>query len=171
MFSGLAKLAADTIVEPLNMRIISFIIVFVFSLAILSSCIGAHTLKVEPPIVNMEVFEIPSQGKVVFINGEAEILKKERAVGYQEVVIGTILSEADILRMKRGCIAKIEFEDGSCILNEKQKKEVFITFEFVKTKRVQKNNNLGTTCHLSWTGKAGQDGEDRAAHDAGPRSL
>ena len=86
----------------------------------------------------MEVVEIPSQGKVILIDGDAEILKKERSTGYQLVEIGTILGEADILWMKPGCIAKIEFEDGSYILNEKIEKEVFITFEFVKTKEVPK---------------------------------
>ena len=125
-------------VVPLNMRIFFLKMFFVGSLAILSACAVNHTLKAEHPILNMEVVEIPSQGKVILIDGDAEILKKERSTGYQLVEIGTILGEADILWMKPGCIAKIEFEDGSYILNEKIEKEVFITFEFVKTKEVPK---------------------------------
>ena len=64
--------------------------------------------------------------------------RNERAAGYHKVEVGTITSEDDILSMKPGCIAKNEFEDGSYILNEKQEKEIFITFEFVKTKEVPK---------------------------------
>ncbi|MEW6585491.1 MAG: hypothetical protein AB1442_07730 [Nitrospirota bacterium] len=83
--------------------------------------------------MNMEVVEIPSAGKVAFLEGDAEILKKESITGYQKVAVGTIAGEDDILWMKPRCRLKIIFKDGSYILNEKQEKEVFVTFEFSKT--------------------------------------
>jgi len=103
--------------------------VFIFSLMIITGCAEIHTIKAVPPIMNMEVVEIPSAGMVVSIEGDAEILKKEKTSGYQRVEIGTIASDSDILRLKPGCIAKIEFKDGSYILNKKQEEDVFITFE------------------------------------------
>ncbi|MEW6585489.1 MAG: hypothetical protein AB1442_07720 [Nitrospirota bacterium] len=125
--------AAKFGVVPLNMQIYFQQIIILFSLTIFFSCTATYPLKAVRPILNMEVVEIPSAGKVAYLEGDVEILKKERITGYEKVAVGTIAGEDDILWMKPGCRLKIEFEDGSYISNEKQGKEVFATFKFSKT--------------------------------------
>jgi hypothetical protein len=112
--------------------------IFVIILALFfltSACSEDGTYKetsVVQPILRMEVVEIPSEGKVCWLQGDAEIKKKE-INEYREIEIGTIVGEDDILRLKGGCITRIEFGDGSQIINEPQGKDIYITFEFVKT--------------------------------------
>ncbi|MCX5880588.1 MAG: hypothetical protein NTU74_01880 [Deltaproteobacteria bacterium] len=94
-------------------------------------------MSVVHPILHMEVVEIPSEGKVFWVQGDAEIKKKE-VNEYRKIEIGTIVGEDDILRLKGGCITRIEFGDGSQIINELQDKDSYITFEFVNVNSAPK---------------------------------
>ncbi|MBI5589477.1 MAG: hypothetical protein HY881_03230 [Deltaproteobacteria bacterium] len=135
--SRLVPLAADFCVVPPHMRIFVLILALLF---LTSACSedGTHRrASVVHPILRMEVVEIPSEGKVCWLQGDAEIKKKE-INKYRKIEIGTIVGEDDILRLKRGCVTRIEFGDGSQIINEPQDKDIYITFEFVKTNNVPK---------------------------------
>ena len=83
------------------------------------------------PILNMEVIEIPLLGKVVWINGEAEI-KRKNSNEYTKITLDTTIDEDDILWLKKESIVKIQFEDGSYVVNEPVGEESFFTFESIK---------------------------------------
>lgn len=80
------------------------------------------------PILNMEVVEIPAEGKVTEIIGDAG-LKKNGMNEYTKIEIGSAIGEDDILWIEKDATIKILFDDGSYILNEPQDKDVFVTFE------------------------------------------
>jgi hypothetical protein len=134
---------------PLNKEIFILRIVIVFVLITTTGSSEVHAMEVVRPALKMEVVEIPSKGKVAFIDGDAEILNKEKSAGYQVVELGTIISDNDILWVKPGCIIKIKFEDDSYIFNKKQQKESFITFKFDRIIEAIKINNFGTTLRSS----------------------
>jgi hypothetical protein len=108
----------------------TFLLVFV--LLIWASCKDKPRLTVVHPILNMEVVKIPGETKVISISGDAE-LKKHQIKDYRKVGIGTIVGEDDILWVKKGRITRIEFDDGSFIINDQPEKDVFIIFEVIKT--------------------------------------
>jgi hypothetical protein len=78
----------------------------------------------------MEVIEAPSTGKIVRINGEAEI-KKIGVKAYEKVVFGTTVNEKDILWLKKDTVVEIQFEDGSRLVNKPLREETFFTFEHI----------------------------------------
>jgi hypothetical protein len=82
------------------------------------------------PILNMDVIEIPSTGKIIWIDGEAEI-KKAELDAYERVVFGTKVNENDILWLKKNTVVEIQFEDGSRLVNKPVREENFCTFEHI----------------------------------------
>lgn len=79
----------------------------------------------------MEIIEIPSQGKVVLVKGEGEI-KRKNSNEYTKVTLDTTINKDDILWLKKESIVKIQFEDGSYVVNEPVGEESFFTFESIK---------------------------------------
>jgi hypothetical protein len=86
------------------------------------------------PILNMELVEIPSEGTIAWIKGDAEIKKKGKKE-YSKIRIETVVGEGDILWLKKDSEVKITFEDGSYILNEPPSTDIYITF------RIKNNDN------------------------------
>ena len=117
--------------KPMIKKIVLTIsIVVLFALNSLAGEVQSH--QAISPILNLEVVNIPSKGKVVSVTGDAE-LKKDNINEYKKVIVGTTVNENDILWLKKESTVKIEFTDGSYILNEKHEKDIFITFEVIKS--------------------------------------
>jgi len=86
----------------------------------------------------MEVVQIPSPGKVYWLEGDADI-KKDNADHYTRVTLNTVINENDILWLKKGALVTITFDNGSYIKNDPLSKDAFFTFEIVLTNN--KNSN------------------------------
>ena len=80
------------------------------------------------PVLNMEVIDIPSSGKVYLVEGNA-VIKKLTSAGYFDIVIDSLVENGDMLWIKAGSIVGIKFDDNTYILNEPQNGDKFITFD------------------------------------------
>ena len=89
------------------------------------------------PILNMEVVKVPSEGTVIELSDDADIKKKGKNE-YSKIMLETIVSEDDIIWLKKGSEVKISFEDGSYILNEPPAKDLFITFDLINSDNMPK---------------------------------
>ncbi len=89
------------------------------------------------PILNMEVVEIPSEGTVTWVSGDAEI-KKNGNNEYSKIVNETVVSENDIIWLKKDSEVRLSFKDGSYLLNEPPARDVFITFDLKNYDNVSK---------------------------------
>lgn len=79
------------------------------------------------PVLNMEVIDIPSNGKVYLVEGNA-VIKKPSSAGYSDVMIDTLIENGDILWIKAGSIVGIKFAGNTYIKNESQNCDKFVTF-------------------------------------------
>lgn len=71
---------------------------------------------------------MPSPGKVEWVNGQAQLKKKE-SNGYITVYLGLEINVDDILWLKNGATIQIAFEDGTYVANEPVSEDTFFTFE------------------------------------------
>ena len=76
----------------------------------------------------MEVIDIPSNGIVYQVEGNA-VIKKLSSAGYSDVMIDIVIENGDILLIKAGSIVGIKFAGNTYIENEPQNCDKFITFD------------------------------------------
>jgi hypothetical protein len=107
-------------------------------LVVIAACSGRDRIVIDgipevlkPAVLRMEIVEIPSEGKIVLLDGTARI-KKPDTVDYSVVVFDTTVGEYDILWLAEGTVVIFEFDDGSFILNDPKSMDSFITFKVVE---------------------------------------
>ena len=106
--------------------------IFLVTLILLVTCGNDREIKRGNirtyPILKMELIEMPSPGKVEWVNGQA-LLKKKESHGYISVYLGLEINTDDILWLKNGATIEISFKDGTYVANEPVFEDTFFTFE------------------------------------------
>ncbi len=78
------------------------------------------------------IIEIPSQGKIDWIEGDVEIKTKD-SYQFFDAYLEAVIDEEIFLRSKKGAKVIIKLEDGSIIENEPVHDEVVFSFEIIQT--------------------------------------
>ena len=78
------------------------------------------------------VIEIPSQGKIDWIEGHVEIKTKD-SYQFFDAYLEAVINERIFLRLKKGARVIIKLEDGSFIEKKPVHDEVVFSFEIIQT--------------------------------------
>ncbi len=84
------------------------------------------------------IIEIPSQGKIDWIEGDVEIKTKD-SYQFFDAYLEAVINEDIFLRLKKGAKIIIKLEDGSFIENEPVHDEVVFAFEIIQARSSTQN--------------------------------